>query len=158
MRWLPLPLLALLGGCQACPAQDRHGEAQAGAVLPARAVLGAPLGPAPAEAPAPADLAALWQLALTNNPALREAAAEVEAARGRQIQASKYPTPQFTYLHDTLGNKVSPPGTYAFEVSQQLVTAGKRRLDVTIAARGTDAASLHAVGRRFEVLTRLRRA
>jgi cobalt-zinc-cadmium efflux system outer membrane protein len=44
------------------------------------------------------------------------------------------------------------------EVNQEIVTGGKRRLDVAIAARGTDEAFLALLGRKFEVLTRVRRA
>src|SRR5262245_43004390 len=43
------------------------------------------------------DLASLWTLAQTHNPTLREAAARVEMARGKHLQARKYPNPQFTY-------------------------------------------------------------
>ena len=67
-----------------------------------RAVLLPPpeLGP---PAAAPLDVRALWDLALANNPSLREAEAEVEAARGRQVQAGKYPNPGFTYEEESIG-------------------------------------------------------
>jgi cobalt-zinc-cadmium efflux system outer membrane protein len=43
-------------------------------------------------------------------------------------------------------------------VAQEIVTAGKRRLDMALGERGTDVAFLALLGRRFEVLTRVRRA
>src|SRR5215472_11103713 len=43
------------------------------------------------------DLASLWQIAQEHNSVLREATAEVQEARGRAVQASKYPNPTFLY-------------------------------------------------------------
>ncbi|MBV9125706.1 MAG: TolC family protein [Planctomycetes bacterium] len=103
------------------------------------------------------DLPGLWSLALANNPALREAAAEVEAARGRLIQAGKYPNPRLGYRQEELGTRQSPAGSIAVEVNQEIVTAGKRRLDVAIATRGTDVAAVASLGRKFDVLTAIRR-
>jgi cobalt-zinc-cadmium efflux system outer membrane protein len=104
------------------------------------------------------DLPSLWDLALANNPALRETAAELEAARGRAIQAGKYPNPHFRFDEDTIGEVKGPAGTIRLLVNQEIVTAGKRRLDVAIAERGAEAASLAAQGWKFAVLTRVRRA
>src|SRR5262249_24086968 len=103
------------------------------------------------------DLPVLWELALAHNPALREAGADVEIARGQLMQARNYPNPRFAYSEDTVGNNKAPPGTLAFRLSQDIVTGGKRRLDVAIAVRGTDAAAMALLGRKFDVLTRIRR-
>jgi cobalt-zinc-cadmium efflux system outer membrane protein len=103
-------------------------------------------------------LAALWQLALANNPSLRGAEADVEAARGAQFQAGRYPNPHFLFNEDTIGSRIAPPGNMSLQITQEIVTGGKRRLDMGIAARETDAAALAHLNRRFEVLTRLRRA
>jgi cobalt-zinc-cadmium efflux system outer membrane protein len=43
------------------------------------------------------------------------------------------------------------------EITQEIVTGGKRRLDVALAAQDTMTASLARLGRQFEILTRLRR-
>ncbi len=43
--------------------------------------------------PAAMNLADLEQLALEHNPTLAQAAAQVEAARGRAVQAGLYPNP-----------------------------------------------------------------
>lgn len=148
-----LILLALVGaGCHSCVVgvAPRAEPRATAAAAPCAATLLAPCGLA--------DLATLWNLALANNPALRETAAEVEEARGRLIQAGKYPNPRVAYSEETLGNKESPPGTVAVHLTQEVVTAGKRRLDRAIAVRGTDVASLALVGKKFEVLTRVRRA
>jgi cobalt-zinc-cadmium efflux system outer membrane protein len=159
-------LLICCLGCRCCPPSPTY---------PARpfAALDATLdptmaSPSPAEVrlsgvdeplPAPsADLRSLWDLAVAHNPALREASAEVEAARGRFLQAGTYPNPRIAYNHDTLANSQVPLGTVSLQMSQEIVTAGKRRLDLAVTARGTDVALLALLGRKFEVLGRIRRA
>src|SRR5205823_5779290 len=77
-------------------------EAQVAAVAPQRPTLG--FAACSAEATdGTLDLPALWKLALAHNPSLREAAADVEAARGQQVQAGKYPNPHFLYAQDVIG-------------------------------------------------------
>jgi cobalt-zinc-cadmium efflux system outer membrane protein len=149
-------------GCCAPPATlPPRVEPQAACAAPARAQLGFDTGPACASvAPTdgPLDLHGLWRLALANNPSLRESAAEVDAARGAQIQAGKYPNPRFVYQEDTIGSRAAPPGNLTLQMTQEIVTGGKRHLDRAIAGRETDAAALALQARRYEVLTRLRRA
>jgi cobalt-zinc-cadmium efflux system outer membrane protein len=149
MRWLSLPLLTGLLPCLMHPA----------------AVPGQPPGPVPSitgvravPACGGVDLPSLWALALANNPELREAAADVEEARGRGVQAGKYPNPTISYAEYALGSSTMAAGSINVEVSQQIVTAGKRRLDMAVAARGTRIASVAFVSRKFEVLTAVRRA
>jgi cobalt-zinc-cadmium efflux system outer membrane protein len=146
MRWLKVSLLT---GVLAC----RLGAGAAGAE-PAPSVINVRVAPAGAGV----DLPALWQLALANNPSLREAAADVEEARGEHRQAAKYPNPTFTYAQYALGSSVAPAGSVYLEVNQELVTAGKRRLDVAVAAQSTRIACAALTGRKFEVLTAVRRA
>jgi cobalt-zinc-cadmium efflux system outer membrane protein len=109
-------------------------------------------------APQTLDLAALWNLAAANNPLLREAAADVDAARGQWLQAGKYPNPRFVYRESVVGTTQDPNGDLTLEVTQEIVTGGKRRLDLAIARRTTDVAAVALQGRQFEVLTRVRRA
>jgi cobalt-zinc-cadmium efflux system outer membrane protein len=144
MRWPSLLLLCTCLGCHVCPcAAPVATDAPADTVPPL---------------PGPPDLPTLWSLALDQNPALREAAAQLEAARGQEIQAAKYPNPTVMYEEEALGTSAGPPGNVRVQVSQEIVTAGKRRLAVAVAAQETDLASLALLGRRFEVLTRIRRA
>jgi cobalt-zinc-cadmium efflux system outer membrane protein len=104
------------------------------------------------------DLPSLWKLALELNPSLREAEAEIEAARGRLIQATKYPNPRITYSEEELGTSQAAAGAIVVQVQQEIVTGRKRRLEQAAAGRGLGAASLALIARRFEVLTRIRRA
>jgi len=153
------PLLVLFMGCRACSPEAREEGGTAAGTL--RAALGLGTSPAGEMAPAgptPLDLPALWNLALANNPLLREAAADVEAARGQWLQAGKYPNPRFAYRETVLGTTQDPNGDLTLEVNQEIITGGKRRLDLAITHRTTDIAAVALQGRQFEVLTRVRRA
>ena len=109
MRWLRRSLLTGLLACRACPA-GVLGQSPGGSVPPAANVRAAadldrlaalcwcgPISSVADFCAAPAcggiDLPSLWALALANNPELREAAADVEEARGQRVQAGKCPTP-----------------------------------------------------------------
>jgi cobalt-zinc-cadmium efflux system outer membrane protein len=150
MRWPIVLLLASLVALTAHPAGAQAPSAGVAAphVTNVRVVL----------ACGTVDLPTLWGLALANNPELREAAAEVAEARGRQVQAAKYPNPTINYAEYALGSSTSPAGSITLEVNQEIVTAGKRKLDMAVAARATHIASAAQVGRQFEVLTAVRRA
>src|SRR5271167_4079676 len=76
------------------------------------------------------ELDLLWQLTLQSNPLLREAQADVDAARGEALQAGKYPNPRFLYMQDTIGSRIAVQGNQSLMIAQEFVTAGKRRLDV----------------------------
>jgi cobalt-zinc-cadmium efflux system outer membrane protein len=105
----------------------------------------------------PLDLGMLWDLALVSNPQLREAAAEVQAARGRLIQAGLYPNPRVVYKGEAIGSSEQPKGNDTVEASQEILTAGKRILAREAAARGVDVAGVALLGRKFAVLTNVRR-
>jgi cobalt-zinc-cadmium efflux system outer membrane protein len=114
--------------------------------------------PEPKSQADPISLAGLWTLALANNPVLKETAAAVDAARGELIQAGQYPNPRLRYKEDLLGTPQERAGDISLEASQEVLTGGKRRLDIAIAARTTDIAALTARAREFELLTHLRRS
>src|SRR5262245_43734611 len=155
------PVLVLAFGCQGPGVRVPRGvERPPAAVATSRPTPSV----VPASAAVPAqnpveclDLPVLWDLTLVNNPALLEAAADVEAARGRLIQAGLYPNPRFLFANDTIGSEIARPGNAAFEFNQEIVTGGKRRLDLAVARRETDAATVGMTGRKFEALTRVRR-
>jgi cobalt-zinc-cadmium efflux system outer membrane protein len=161
-----LPLAATFVGCQAYSVHvPLRVETDVAAVATVRVLpdsFTVPANPAPAaEHPVPLtslDLSVLWNLALANNSSLREAAAEVEAALGRRVQAAKYPNPRLALSQENLGTSVEPAGAVKVQIAQEILTAGKRPLDVAIAAKGQDDAFLALLGRKFDVLTRIRRA
>jgi cobalt-zinc-cadmium efflux system outer membrane protein len=152
MRRLLIPLLALSVGCQASRSVDR------GSWIVDREEERCTIHDPPSTIwPDPLDLPGLWNLTLANNPALREAAAEVGEAQGRLIQAGKYPNPRVAYSEEDIGTKQAPAGSVVIQVNQEIVTGGKRRLDIAIAREGMNAAQIASLGRQFDVLTRVRR-
>jgi cobalt-zinc-cadmium efflux system outer membrane protein len=158
MRRPLLLLVVLAAGCGHADHVPALVECQIAAVADARSEPDVAPCPAPVLAEGPLDLAALWELALGNNPALRESGADVEAARGRLIQAGKYPNPHVTASTDEAFSSISTYGNPQVNITQVLLTAGKFRLDQAVARRNLDAAGVALLGRKFEVLTRLRRA
>src|SRR5207245_8832170 len=66
-----------------------------------------PLPPLPRPQPGPyghpLTLPELQQLAMSNNPSLRQAAAAVQEAEGAAKQAGAYPNPSFGYEADNVG-------------------------------------------------------
>jgi outer membrane protein, heavy metal efflux system len=160
LRLAPL-ILILTAGCQTIqPAAALQPPASRVDTTSRRANLGPPqaVDDALASADSVLDLRALWQLTQANSPSLREAEADVEAARGQQMQAGKYLNPKLAYSEDTIGARVAPGGNMSVQISQEIITGGKRRLDMAIAGRDTAAADLGLMSRKFEVLTRLRRS
>jgi cobalt-zinc-cadmium efflux system outer membrane protein len=162
------PLLFLALGCQGPGAGGPGLPGHDPTKPPAAMRRTAPPTVVPAAAVVPADrsadrlgkidLAELWDLALVNNPAVREAGADVQAARGRLLQAGLYPNPRFLFVQDTIGSAIARPGNSAFEVNQEIVTARKRKLDMAVAGREVSFTEVGLIGRKFEALTRIRRA
>jgi outer membrane protein, heavy metal efflux system len=70
----------------------------------------------------------LEQLAIQGNPTLAQAAAQVEAARGRLVQAGLYPNPTVGYEADEIGNDRSA-GQHGAFIDQLMITGGKLRLN-----------------------------
>ena len=89
------------------------------------------LGPNPKAEPGPdghpLTLAELQRLALSNSPLLRQAASDVEAAKGAAIQAGVYPNPNFGYEADTAGTG-GTAGYQGFFVEQTIKTGNKLKL------------------------------
>src|SRR5262245_1966748 len=75
----------------------------------ARARLGLPVGAAAIETTGSRDERTAWrlddlvQISLEQNPALRQAGLDVEAARGLALQAGLYPNPMISIMGDELG-------------------------------------------------------
>ncbi len=84
-------------------------------------------------------------IAFQNNPTLATAAARMNSARGRMVQAGLYPNPVFGYhaVEISLRGTSGQQGAY---ISQRLITAGKLGLDQAIAEREIESAhfQLHA--------------
>ncbi|HEX2664212.1 MAG TPA: TolC family protein [Candidatus Acidoferrum sp.] len=70
-------------------------------------------------------LASLQQLAADSNPTLRQAEAEIRAAKARQQQSGLYPNPTVAYTGDEIRGGSIGGGKQGFFVSQSIVTASK---------------------------------
>lgn len=80
----------------------------------------------------PLSLQALEDLALANNPSLAEAAARVQAAEGKWVQAGLPPNPRIGYSEQQLGSKglAEQRGVY---LEQDVIRGGKLRLNREVA-------------------------
>ena len=118
--------------------------------------------PEPARAPdmaggqtAGLTLSDLEQMAMRHNPVLARAAARVQAAYGRRIQAGLYPNPVIAYLGEEIGD-MGTAGQQGGFVRQEFVTAGKLRLGRAVASQGIVRAEQLLVGEQVRVLTDVR--
>lgn len=144
-----------------------------GDILAAVGVTSAPTGPAaetlPAveleSAPLPASqplgapgmtLAELEEMAMTCNPTLAQAAARVQAARGQCLQVGLYPNPVVGYQGSEIGNE-GLAGQQGGFIGQEIVTAGKLRLNRAVASQEVQQAEWAWAAQRFRVLTDVRR-
>jgi cobalt-zinc-cadmium efflux system outer membrane protein len=113
--------------------------------------------PPPRPAPAALGLPDLLRLSLEQNPALRQASLDIEAAQGRAVQAGLYPNPTVSVTADELGDRQGPGGIItAPQVNQEIVTAGKLHLSRSVAQREVDQASLALLRQRYALFTVVR--
>jgi len=106
----------------------------------------------------PLTLDALEQMAMERNPTLRQAAAGVDAARGRATQAGLLPNPTIGYEAEALsGRRPGPSGEHGFFVEQTIPLGGRRRLGREVFTREADRALALVDRRRLAVRTDVRR-
>ena len=129
------------------------------------ASLGAGAQTAPASAPprqttsASADGLTLEQLevmAIANNPTLRQADAEIAAARGRSRQAGLLPNPTIGYSAEQLGAPSSRGPEQGFFVQQTIPLFGKLGLGRAVFGREATQAELLAESQRLRVINAVR--
>jgi cobalt-zinc-cadmium efflux system outer membrane protein len=106
--------------------------------------------------PASLNLDDLIALASQNNPDLVIAQAQVEAARGRLVQAGLYPNPVIGPRIDELGNNRNQWGSPGATINQEIVAVGKLKRAKAAAAHGVAVADWQAMSRWFDVVTRVR--
>jgi cobalt-zinc-cadmium efflux system outer membrane protein len=102
-------------------------------------------------------LESLHQLAYTNHPSLRAAAANVESTRGQMIQAGLPPNPKVGYQADTV-NTIFTQGYQGAYLTQTIVTA--RKLGLAAEAAAVDYANAVVNQRKIwvQVTSNIRRA
>lgn len=107
--------------------------------------------------PQAVSLADLENLALNRHPALAQAGAEIDAARGRWVQAGLRPNPQIGYSGQEIGNQ-GTAGVHGAFVSREFITADKLGLSQARAAQEIRAAEANWEAIRTRVLADVRMA
>jgi cobalt-zinc-cadmium efflux system outer membrane protein len=111
-----------------------------------------------AQAAAPLTLADLEQMALHGNPTLVQAAANLQAAQGRAVQAGLYPNPTVGYNAEQLGmrGKAGLGEQNGLFIDQTIVTAGKLRLSQARFAQETAQAEAQTQAQQYRVVNGVR--
>jgi cobalt-zinc-cadmium efflux system outer membrane protein len=105
----------------------------------------------------PYTLADLQHLAAANSPTLRQAASDVEAARGNLIQAKTYTNPTAAYMNISSNNTNTAMSTGG-AVDQPISMGGKQKLGVAAAQKALDNANLALKRARSDLATAVRNA
>jgi cobalt-zinc-cadmium efflux system outer membrane protein len=120
-----------------------------------------PLEPEPPAQPGPGGkpftLADLQELAARHSPTLKQAAADVETARGNLLQARAYPNPTFAFEADASANGTSPT-FQGFYIDQLIKTGGKLKLAEAAARMDVQNAELALRRARSDLATQVRSA
>jgi cobalt-zinc-cadmium efflux system outer membrane protein len=111
---------------------------------------------APVTQAATLTLADVEQMALRGNPTLAQAAANVEAARGRALQAGLYPNPTAGYEADRIGAAGTAGELQGAFIDQTVVTAGKLRLSRAKYAHEVSQMEAQALAQQYRVLNGVR--
>jgi cobalt-zinc-cadmium efflux system outer membrane protein len=106
--------------------------------------------------PASLGLTDLEQLALQRNPTLAQAAAAVDASRGKALQAGLYPNPTIGYAGEQIGIAGTAGELQGGFVQQTIVTAGKLRLSRAKFNQEATEAEIRALGQQYRVLNGIR--
>src|SRR5262245_50743665 len=91
------------------------------------ALLALALVPCVQAEPPPVSLTDLEQMALQSNPTLAQAAAQIDASRGKALQAGLQPNPVAGYTAEQIGAQGTAGELQGGFIQQELVTAGKLR-------------------------------
>lgn len=100
----------------------------------------------------------LEQMALANNPTLRQADAEIRTSKARQLQSGLYPNPRAGYTGEEIRGGSFGGGQQGFFVSQTFVTAGKLGLNRRILGQEVRISEVEAEEQRLRVQNAVRLA
>lgn len=121
------------------------------------AVLPVAAAPAQASRESPLTLADLETMALDRNPTLRQAADELEAARGRALQAGLLPNPTIGYSGDELALRGGEGrGKSGFFIEQTIPLGGKLSLARDVFAKEVQEAEANVQAQRLRVVNSVR--
>jgi cobalt-zinc-cadmium efflux system outer membrane protein len=105
----------------------------------------------------PYTLADLQRIAAENSPTLRQAASDVQAAKGNVIQARAYPNPTVAFEQDP-NNASQSPGAFGFYIEQLIKTGGKLKLQAAAAEMDLLNAEVALKRARSDLATQVRNA
>jgi cobalt-zinc-cadmium efflux system outer membrane protein len=108
------------------------------------------------EAAAALTVADLEQMAVRGNPTLAQAAARVEAARGRAQQAGLYPNPTVGYVGDRIGAAGTAGEMQGAFIDQTIITAGKLKFSRARYAQEVAQTGAQALAQHYRVLNGVR--
>lgn len=153
-------LSAVVGADAVAEQTPWEGREPAGLTMPAGEV---PLVVAPLEAaaagdatiPTPRTLEEFVTLAERGHPRLLAARAAVEAARGKAVQARLYPNPVIAGFSPQMAG---PESQWSGTVAQDVVTAGKLRLQQQAMLRDVQKAEYELIRARYDVLRGVRQS
>jgi len=155
-----LAVIALTAAC--CPGEEwpKPAESLRLAIPPATiempenlTVPAVPAETTTSHGPSPTTLSEFVGLAMRSHPKLRQALAEVEAARGRAVQARLYPNP---VMAGFTPQAAGPESQWSGTVAQDLVTGGKLRISQQASLREVQKAEYDLIRARFDVLRDVR--
>jgi cobalt-zinc-cadmium efflux system outer membrane protein len=142
--WLP-GVIPVTAAAAAGPGQHVHGQA---ATADGHEVESPPTEPG-------LSLEQLEAMALEANPTLAQAAAQVQAAAGRTLQAGLYPNPSVGYSGEEISGPASG-GEHGAFVQQTIITAGKLGLSRAVFQREQTQAEELVKAQRLRVLNMVR--
>lgn len=102
------------------------------------------------------SLEELQQMALQHNPTFAQATANVRAAEGRKKQSGLYPNPTMGYIGEEIRGGSFRGGEQGVFVQQNIVTAGKLRLNRNIFEQERRQAEAEADEQNLRVLTNVK--
>jgi cobalt-zinc-cadmium efflux system outer membrane protein len=105
----------------------------------------------------PYTLTDFQRIAAENSPTLRQAAFDVQTAKGNMIQAATYANPTVS-IQEQASNNNSLGGAVGFSVDQVITTFGKQRLATAAAKKALDNAELALKRSRSDLSTAVRNA
>src|SRR5437899_3596752 len=98
------------------------------------------------------------KIARESNPTLRQAEAEIRAAKARQQQSGLYPNPTVAYTGDEIRGGSVGGGKQGFFVQQTVVTGGKLRLSREVFGREVKLAEIEAEEQKMRVQSAVKMA
>ena len=102
------------------------------------------------------NLEQVLRIAAESNPTLRQAEAEIRAAKARKAQAGLYPNPTIAYAGDEIRGGAAGGGKQGFFLQQAIVTGGKLGLSKNVFSGDVKLAEIEAEEQKMRVQSAVR--